>query len=118
MSALLNLTPAHRWIAAGLTASGTLAVVYWAMSWLHSAERADGLHTSPHEAVFIAAATLLITAALGVLMRWAVGMLSPAGTAQQSVDRMPPQQAAEELRQVAPYLEVLAQQLDGSVQDT
>ncbi len=118
MSAPLHLNSTQRWLAAGLTASGTIALVYWAASWLHAAGMPVSLQAGGHEAAGLAGATLLIAAVLGALMRPAMTMLLSRGESTTKVDRLPPDLAAKELRQVAPYLDVLSQQLDGSVQDT
>ena len=118
MSDPLHFTRTQRWLAAGLVSSGTIALVYWAASWSHAANLPLIAHASGHEAASWAAVTLLIARALQTLLRPAMRLLRRSAEPQAGVDRLPPKLAADELRQVGPYLEVLAQQLDGSVQDT
>jgi methyl-accepting chemotaxis protein len=118
MSDPLTLSPTQRWLAAALTGSGTIAIVYWTASWLHASGSSVAVQAGGHEAAGLAGITLLIAAVLGGLLRPAMGMLLHHNPALASAEHLPPTLAAEELRQVAPYLDVLAQQLDGSVQDT
>lgn len=118
MSDPLTLSPTQRWLAATLTGSGTIAIVYWTASWLHASGIPVAAHGSGHEAALLAGMTLLVAAALGAVLRPAMGMLLQRQHPGASAEHLPPALAAEELRQVAPYMEVLAQQLDGSVQDT
>jgi len=118
MSDLFHFTRMQRWLASGLTGAGTVALVYWAASWLQSAGLPVTAQADGQEAASWAAVALLIGGVLQALLRPAMGMLHKSGAPPSAVDRLPPHVAADEIRQVAPYLEVLAQQLDGSVQDT
>jgi methyl-accepting chemotaxis protein len=68
-------------------------------------------------AVVAGVAVLLTLLLQGIGSRW-VRWQPMAGGSGKGAARMPPEAAAEELRHVAPYMDVLAQQLDGSVSDT
>jgi methyl-accepting chemotaxis protein len=105
-------------LTTALTASGTAALLYWCAPWLHTASQVLHADDKRHEYGLVALAAVVLAAALHAVLQPAIRRFSSYRPATRSTQCIPTEQAAAELRNVAPYLDVLAQQLDGSVQDT
>jgi methyl-accepting chemotaxis protein len=92
--------------------------MYWLAPWglAHTATVLGG--SKPWEYLAVSLLALALAGGLNLVVHraWQHARSTSRGVGGQA--RMPPDTAAAELRHVAPYLEVLAQQLDGSVSDT
>lgn len=108
----------HRLWMTGLVWGSVSVAMYWLAPWglAHTATVLGGSKPWEYLAVSLLAIALAGGLNLVVHRAWQHARSTSRGVGAQS--RMPPDMAAAELRHVAPYLEVLAQQLDGSVSDT
>jgi methyl-accepting chemotaxis protein len=102
----------------GLVWGSVSVAMYWLAPWglAHTATVLGGSKPWEYLAVSLLAIALAGGLNLVVHRAWQHARSTSRGVGAQF--RMPPDTAAAELRHVAPYLEVLAQQLDGSVSDT
>ncbi|MDZ7893131.1 MAG: methyl-accepting chemotaxis protein [Rhodoferax sp.] len=108
----------HRLWMTGLVWGSVSAATYWLAPWgfAHTATVLGGAKHWEYGAVSLLAVALAGGLNLAVHRAWQYARSTTRGVGAHN--RMPPDMAAAELRHVAPYLEVLAQQLDGSVSDT
>ena len=108
----------HRLWMTGLVWGSVSVAMYWLAPWglAHTATVLGGSKPWEYLAVSLLAIALAGGLNLVVHRAWQHARSTSRGVGAQS--RMPRDMAAAELRHVAPYLEVLAQQLDGSVSDT
>jgi len=113
MSQFVHSPWGRRVLESSLTACGSIALVYWVAPYWTRSPDATGL-----EYAAVAALTLLLASVLRELVRPAVQRLVKVQEQTTPAGCIPVEKAAEELRHVAPYLDVLAGQLKGSVQDT
>ncbi len=105
------------WLAGTATVAGTA----WATAWLHaSAFPALGL-SSAQEFSAVSLLTLCTAAALTALARCGTGLLARSRRRMSSARpgrRLLPADAAEEVRNAAPYIELMNQQLGGALQQS
>jgi len=113
MSEPAQLPWIRRLLESGLTACGTIAIMYWLAPYVMPVAPSNSL-----EFAGVAALTLLIASVVRELVGPTIRRIMKAPVRATQAHCIPVEKAAEELRDVAPYLDVLANQLNGSVQDT
>ena len=108
----------HRLWMTGLVWGSVSVAMYWLAPWglAHTATVLGG--SKPWEYLTVSLLAIALAGGLNLAVRRAWQYARSASRGVGAHARMPPDMAAAELRHVAPYLEVLAQQLDGSVSDT
>jgi methyl-accepting chemotaxis protein len=121
MHLMKRLSPLLRGAApAGLRWVAVASLLAFLASWLHSASTSVWQLPLAAEFGAVAALTLALNQAGALLARLAQRALNPqAGSGwSDAARRMPRGQAVQEMREVAPYMQVMSQQLSGAVKDS
>ncbi|CAM8662941.1 Tar Methyl-accepting chemotaxis protein [Comamonadaceae bacterium] len=118
MSHAIDIPWFHRLWMTGLVWGSVSVAMYWLAPWglAHTATVLGG--SKPWEYLAVSLLAIALAGGLNLVVHRAWQHARSTSRVLGAHARMPPDMAAAELRHVAPYLEVLAQQLDGSVSDT